>query len=217
MRPPRRLSPRRSQSGMVLVVVMMVMVILTLLGVMLLLRGDANQLLASNERDIAACRQAAEAALRQGVRLAAPLYVQTSHFTGTLTSCNGPDCPLQNSDLAPSRIVDRPGYAFDNAWKNQLYIPSPNNARGNVYVSVYMRNNADDMLPAIPADQYKTDTDSVVTIVGEAEMTFKGDAPAADRSNVRVRKMVAADIVVASGTGGGGGSRGDSWHSGVSY
>ncbi len=210
-------SRHRTQSGIALVVVMLVMVILTMLGIMLLLQGDTNQLLTRNERDTATCRQAAEAALRQGVRLAGALYSPTNHFTTQLAGCAGADCPTQNSDLAPTRIVDRPGTAFDAGWIQRLYLSSPSGSSGNVYVTVFMRNNPDDPQPATAADQYKTDTDSVVTIIGEAEMTFDGATPLADRSNVRIRKMMAAEIRVVTGRRSGIGRNDDSWHTGTSY
>ena len=39
------------------------------------------------------------------------------------------------------------------------------------------------------------DKDGRITIVGEAMMTRTGNPPLADKSNVRVRKMIAADII----------------------
>jgi hypothetical protein len=183
--------------GVALAVVLVIMTILTLMGVILILQTDSNMIGAKNEKDVAICRQAAESATRQGLDLAGGFYdTTTKTFKTTILGCTGTTydaCPQgviinNSSDMASKFIVDRPGHTFDAAWAGKLFINTGN--AGNVYVTIYARNNVDETNAAVI-----TDKDGRITIVGEAVMTFDGAAPLANRSNVRVRKMIAADII----------------------
>ncbi len=196
---------RPADSGIALAVVLVVMTILTLFGIMLLVRTDSNLLSAHNEKEVAICRQAAEAATRQGMALSKSFYDSTSitYNTAILGCSSGSTCPPSPAQLRPIYIVDYPGKPFavlgcpngSACWRDRLFIGTAGvNNRSNVYVTIYARNNFDEPAAA-GGGQVITDTDGRITIVGEAMMTFTGNAPLADRSNVRVRKMIAADIL----------------------
>lgn len=201
--PPRRSRSRAGQRGIALAVVLVIMTIMTLLGVMLLMTTDANQLMARNERDVAICRQAAEAATRQGISLAGGWYDPATHlYKTTLLGCTGaygdacppagtpPGAPAGVTYLSDKYIIDYPGKPLPN-WLNSSYVAAP--GRSPVFVTIYARNNIDGSAsnPTTP----DVDKDGHVVIVGEAEMTDDNQPPnLPSRSNVRVRKMIAAEI-----------------------
>lgn len=192
--PVHRLIRRRADKGIALAVVLVVMTILTLFGIMLLVRTDSNMLSAHNEKEVAICRQAAEAATRQGIALSKPFYDTNlaTYKTEILGCTSGATCPASATQLNSIYIVDFPGKPFDGNWLNRLFITSTANNRGNVYITIYARDNFDE---SGLVNSTIVDTDGRITIVGEAMMTFDGTVPLADRSNVRVRKMISADIL----------------------
>jgi hypothetical protein len=112
-----------------------------------------------------------------------------TYQTAILGCSSGTSCPPTPAELEPKYIVDYPGNPFAPAWNKRLFVNLGANNPGNVYVTVYARNNIDEATPAVI-----TDTDGRITLVGEAVMTVDGGPPLADLSNVRVRKMIAADI-----------------------
>lgn len=191
---------RRDDRGIALAVVLVVMVILTLFGIMLLFTTDNTMLTAKNQRDVAICRQAAEAAARQGIQLSNSHFVSaTLSYDDTLLACTSggtnATCPPDLAHLSDSWIVDYPGYPFDATWNKKLYINAGGGNAGNVYVTIYGRNNLEAGTTVLP----EHDKDGRVIIVGEAQMTFDGLPPDATRSNVRVRKMIAATIYQPKG------------------
>lgn len=202
----RRPGHRRADSGIAMAVVLVVMVILSLFGVMLIVATDQNQLVGKNEREIAICRQAAEAATREGISLAAAGYSVIAKFTPIITNCSGTAgsaCPVNLSELSSATYVDKPGKAFDAGWVKKLFRGTGAGDAKSVYVTTYARNNLNEPLPgtttldpncAVGNNVCDNDRDATIVIVGEAVMTFDGAAPLANYSNVRVRKMIAATI-----------------------
>lgn len=200
---PRR---RRTESGIAMAVVLVVMVILTLFGIMLLVATDQNQLVGKNEREIATCRQAAEAAAREGISLAATAYNVATRFTPVITNCAGTvgsSCPANLSELSPATYVDKPGKAFDAGWSRKLFRGAGLGDPRSVYVTTYARNNLNEPLNGTPnlnsnctvgTNVCDNDQDGSVVIIGEATMTTDGAQPLANYANVRVRKMIAAII-----------------------
>ena len=214
---------RRPQRGIALAVVLVVMTIITLLGLLLLSQSDTNLLMAGNEREGAICRQAAEAATREGIALASTQYTSTNRYSVLLpcpagiTTCPPATVPAgKGSPLDTRYIVDSPGNPFAAApsaaspdpnntanWYNRRFSGSGPGDRSTIYVSIYARNNVGD------GGGVLTDKDSRVVIVGEAVMTTDGSVPDVNRTNTRVRKIIAADILVPGATTGASHSGGN--------
>lgn len=206
-RPPIRPDARAQERGIALAIVLVVMTVLTLFGVMILMQTDTNLIISRHERDVATCRAAAEAAARQGIQDAMTRLDRVTGFDAVLACSGTPTCPPPNPNaatnyLSTKYIVDWPGFPFNNAWQNRLYIDPTgtvaNPSRGRVYVTYYGRNNNTEAT-------MNDDRDQQVVVVGEAVMTVDGSPPLVDRSNIRVRKLIAAEIRpprTSSGTGG---------------